>query len=229
MSSPDPVSILILLAANGYAADILACASLTRDPDLWSYLARVPIGQSELTWLHEAAALGHLDRVRFLCDTARAPLEAISLTDRFCKCRRTALLQAFVSDQEGAVEVLKKHGANIDVVNPYWSFLHQVVSVGDASTTMLLLKYGANPNTLTRYHLESPLTILCRYLLAKKSKKTRYFECVYLLLKAGADPNLLDAAGISPIAMLVESLHSFTPDSVAARILLLMKTAAAKT
>ena len=32
----DAVAILILVAANGFIADIIACATLTRDPDLWS-------------------------------------------------------------------------------------------------------------------------------------------------------------------------------------------------
>ena len=39
-SAIDPISILILVAANGYACDIVVCSSLSRDPDLQSYLVK---------------------------------------------------------------------------------------------------------------------------------------------------------------------------------------------
>ena len=58
----DPITILILCAANGYAADIQRAGCLSRDPDLWSYLAKAPVGRRGNTWLHGAARLGHADR-----------------------------------------------------------------------------------------------------------------------------------------------------------------------
>ena len=85
----DPISVLILTAANGYARDIVQCASLNRDPDLLGYLLKVRFGfpvqyddegrllfakHGKYTWLIAAAALGHTDIVRFLCDLD-APLE----------------------------------------------------------------------------------------------------------------------------------------------------------
>ena len=64
----DPITILILVADNGFAADLVACGSLTRDPDQLSYLARVAIGRNERTLLMAACALAHVARVRELCD-----------------------------------------------------------------------------------------------------------------------------------------------------------------
>ena len=62
----DPIAILILCVANGFAGDLLPAASLTGDPDFWSYLVNAPNGLYRRTWLEAAAALGHSERVRFL-------------------------------------------------------------------------------------------------------------------------------------------------------------------
>ena len=79
----DPVTILILVCANGYTADVASCASrLSKDRDLWSYLCS-PKAKGGSHWLAAAAAaaLGHVDRVRFLIDVG-APLEARSRASR---------------------------------------------------------------------------------------------------------------------------------------------------
>ena len=59
----DPLVILILVAANGYAADLapVACC-LSRDPDLWGYLSNTALGTNQRSWLEAAAALGHRRR-----------------------------------------------------------------------------------------------------------------------------------------------------------------------
>ena len=76
-SGPDPITILILVAANGYATDIVPAGVLCRDPDLWSYLVRVPRGKNRLTLLHAAAARGDVERTRILCRMG-APVDAFS-------------------------------------------------------------------------------------------------------------------------------------------------------
>ena len=61
------VTILNLLVMNGFADAGMEIPLLTRDPDVWNSLARRARGPNAHTWLHAAAALGHTQRVAFLC------------------------------------------------------------------------------------------------------------------------------------------------------------------
>ena len=63
----DPIGILILVAANGYAPELVACGAVSRDPELGSYLVRARRGPYAVTLLHFAAFLGDAERVRALC------------------------------------------------------------------------------------------------------------------------------------------------------------------
>ena len=40
---------------------------LPRHPDLWGYLVEARVGPHQQSWLHAASALGHVERIRFLC------------------------------------------------------------------------------------------------------------------------------------------------------------------
>ena len=101
----DPIAILILVAQNGYAPTINAgVASLSRDPDLWSCLARVKMG-AKRTWLHAASDLGHTNRVRFLCDVGTAMLEVRDASVHASSGRNTALNRA--AARLGNVEVVR--------------------------------------------------------------------------------------------------------------------------
>ena len=83
---PDPIVILILVAANGYANDIAAAvAPLSRDPDLWSYLVKCRLGRVGYTFLHAAAALGHTEMLSFLC---AAGAEVSAVTTHPCRLAR---------------------------------------------------------------------------------------------------------------------------------------------
>ena len=116
----DPIKILLLCAQNGYVGDIIAAASLTADPDLWSYFKRVRLGRSKvMTWLTVAAAMGHDTRVTWLLDSG-APLEE--------------------RDSVGAQSIYQRNGDAYYKMTP----LGWAVSYGRASTVRLLVERGAD-------------------------------------------------------------------------------------
>ena len=67
MNPIDPVTIFILLPADGFTRELSpGVAPTCADPDLWGYLAKCRSFPHDQTWLHAAAALGHTERFRFL-------------------------------------------------------------------------------------------------------------------------------------------------------------------
>ena len=191
-SSSDAVAILILVAANGFSSDLAHCASVTRDPDFWSYLARAHIGPNKQSWLHAAAALGHTERVAFLCDVAGAPLEAVdSRRDSFndwlgCGCR--PLMWAAACNHDDAVTVLLQRGANINAGNfNGYTALHKAAMRGCVDTARVLLTNGADVDVCPMSY--TPLAILMAYsgeVTMTPAVRCDYVACAALLIDAGA-------------------------------------------
>ena len=163
----DPVTILTLVAANGYAADLLPCASLTRDPDWWSYLVRVPRGDSGLTLLHAAAFRGDFERARALLDLGALP-NALALENHHttgqCATPLHACINGFMncntfgssSPHLATARTLLERGADIDARDAYRRDplfqLSALIFSGRLLTFVsefisLLLDWGADPNT----------------------------------------------------------------------------------
>ena len=161
----DPIWVFIRLAENGYASDIQAVASLSRDPELWSYLARSPRGDEEFptTWLHAAAALGHTDRISFLVGVG-ASLEAPATN-----FDDTPLHTAARSGQAASLAALSEHGAVVDAFN-YCECtpLHRAAESCSLQCTRLLLEAGADASLLCQGNEDgwtsSALVHACYYL-----------------------------------------------------------------
>ena len=200
---PHPISILILVAANGYAEDIAQCACLlSRDPDFWSYLVAVPIGRHRFTWLQAAASLGHIDRVAFLCDVG-APLEwkdsaPERLVERFFYCGgKTALARACMEGHTDMVTLLLARGANVNAVDAGgFTPIYNAVLKRKAPIVQVLVNKGADISC-REY---SPL----HYLSSEPPRGTGTWtpedEAIMIcLVGAGAGINQLDCIGRTPL------------------------------
>ena len=149
----DPISILIRLAENGYGPDIyVACATMTNDPDLWSYLVLEPwpLGREHRTRLHHAAWVGDAQRVTYLCDLAAAKLS--SLLEKKTRWGDTALhecVRGYMMEQSPArldtLGVLIARGADINVLDGmgHSPLSRSLMSQDTFELTRMLLDAGA--------------------------------------------------------------------------------------
>jgi ankyrin repeat protein len=100
----------------------------------------------------------------------------------------TALMVAARNGHKKTCELLLKHNANVDAQNQYnCTALTFAACNGHAQICTLLLQHGANPNTLD--DLQMPILINC--IESEDSTDERIHKCVEILLKYGADVNLL--------------------------------------
>ena len=178
----DPIHILILVAANGYAADIQHFAVYVRDPDLMSYVVDCQMGRHDHTRLQAAAALGHIERVSVLC-TAGAQLEATDTKSRYrthSHCivahrrpdgLRTALHWASLRGHSGVVSLLILLGAKIDSLTlAGLTPLHEAACEGFAEVVRVLAENGANVNATTStamWFRLTPLTFVSAMIWAR--------------------------------------------------------------
>ena len=180
----DPVTILILTAANGYAADLVPCGVFCRDPDLWSYLVKAPRGKFGKTPLHCSAFWGDVERARVLLELG-APLEAWS---KDLVCGSTPLLACIEGaayfntrneDYLALVRMLLDNGCQTkggpDSPLQLATFRYQM------GIARLLLDRGADVNEDNG----GPLCSACRRL---------HPEAVSFLLANGADVNAVSTA-----------------------------------
>ena len=191
-SHVDAITILILLAANGFTGDITACASLSGDRDLWSYLVKCPIGLHKHTWLHAACALGHIDRVGFLCDVG-ARIEAVDQPKatfyRGEGGRHTPLQRAAMCGHAYVIGALLSRGADVLARNPAeMSALDHAVRGGWVAAVRALIDGGA--------HIDWNVTDLSPLLHLKWAPTAQYVPgrdpcaIVAMLLEAGASSDV---------------------------------------
>ena len=214
----DGVLIAICLAQNGYTCDL---ALVSRDPELWSYLAARPVGRTvpskALTWLHAAAALGHEDRVRFLCSPAvHAPLNAVNVGNLYNRERGrglTPLGYAIEHARAGVVDALWALGAR-KVENPSDSYPN-VTALGMAAqfarTDIVagLLSFGADPDEVHELSQDgmTPLHVAVKMASEQQEDDVKWSSNAAVataLLNSGANVNAVSSVGNTPLHIALE-------------------------
>ena len=111
-----------------------------------------------------------------------------------------ALLYAAVRDHDRAVAALLEHGVDSNEEHDGHTPLHMAASHGSLQTVGLLLKHGANPNTIP-----SGCTITPVHVAAKQGK----YDIVSALLAHGADPNLPNGDRVFTSPLLAAAKRGF--------------------
>ncbi|XP_026458567.1 ankyrin-1-like [Papaver somniferum] len=125
------------------------------------------------TPLHHAVIKGHFDTVRYL-------LEKGANADASNNRNIAALHFAAKSGDAKIITLLLSKGVRLDIATRYGTALQCAASLGHRDAVKMLLDHGANPNVVSSEDVFKPLISA---IIAKS------WECVELLLQAGADPN----------------------------------------
>ncbi|CAI5794975.1 rabankyrin-5 isoform X1 [Podarcis lilfordi] len=103
---------------------------------------------------------------------------------------------------ESIATTLVNHKADVDMVDKKgWSLLHKAIQRGDKFAASFLVKNGARVNAATLGDQETPLHLVASY-SPKKHKPDIMAEMAQIaesLLKAGANPNMQDSKGRTPL------------------------------
>lgn len=129
--------------------------------------------------MHEAAARGDAEAVRRL---AGAGLDAPD------EKGLTPLVLAIQNSHPELVELLLQLGANPNAGG--WTALHEAALMGDVASVQTLLKFKADPNRREKQNSGTPLHVACFQ---------GQTEICRLLLRAGAQINLRDGEGLTPL------------------------------
>nr|XP_056721279.1 rabankyrin-5 [Euleptes europaea] len=103
---------------------------------------------------------------------------------------------------ESIATTLVSHKADVDMVDKRgWSLLHKAIQRGDKFAAHFLVKNGARVNAATLGDQETPLHLVASYNPKKHTpdvmaEMAQIAEC---LLKAGANPNMQDIQGRTPL------------------------------
>lgn len=154
--------------------------------------------------LHTACAKGDVEAVQTALE-AGAPVDAPD-----SRTGDTPLLAACWCGAADVTALLLAAGASAILANTYGQApLHAACAHrSGAGSVALLLKHGADVNTITKGDRRTALHNACEYALP---------EAVMLLLSAGAQPAVLTRAGASPL-----SLAKARGDGTAGQLVLLL-------
>jgi len=132
----------------------------------------------------------------------------ISLTDPKVKsCLYEHLLYAGEAKNPVVVDLLIRHGADVDFDEDGETALHMTAQDGELDSTRLLLKAGAQVD-LIHHPGGTPL-----HLASEEGNA----EIAFALTEAGADPEILDDSGRTPLH---RAAGSETPDVAVGRVLI---------
>ncbi|MCL7044833.1 hypothetical protein MKW94_000997, partial [Papaver nudicaule] len=141
-----------------------------------------------ITPLYHAIFEGGLDTVRYLLEKGA---NADSLEDEVFPPLHSA---ARIGDTK-MITLLLSRGARVDVATREGTALREAACNGQRDAVKVLLDHGANPNLATRECMHRPLI---------SAISVKSWECVELLLQAGADPNAVPHGHSSPLALVAE-------------------------
>ncbi|MCL7032641.1 hypothetical protein MKW94_027747, partial [Papaver nudicaule] len=137
-----------------------------------------------ITPLYHAIFEGHLDTVRYL-------LENGAYADASSDANYTPLRCAAESGDIKIITLLLSRGARVDVASRSGTALQEAAFNGHRDAVKVLLDHGANPNVAIGLYTYIPLF---------SAISAKSWECVELLLQAGADPNAV-SYGYTPLAI----------------------------
>lgn len=142
--------------------------------------------------LEEAVKRGLADEVKRMIENGKAA---------DCKSKNEALLWAIMAEQVDVVAILLEHGADSKgYLNECSSALHIAAEFENSQITKLLIKYGADVNSLDVVGT----SVLIRSIDAEGSTGMHRdtppdSDVTKILLDAGADPSLPCADGDTPL------------------------------
>jgi ankyrin repeat protein len=185
-------------AANDFGATALYAAAANADPTLTVKLIgagadpNTPLTSGE-TPLMEAAGRGNLEVVRALLAGKADPNAKDS------KAGQTPLMWAAQQRHTSVVEELIKSGANVGTGSKSgFTPLMFAAQQGDVDTARVLIGAGAKPNEA------QPKTNITPLIIASAMVHPKMVE---LLLDNGANPNVVEWMGYSPLGWVVRDSH----------------------
>ena len=167
-------------AMDGHLNCVKALVEAKADPSL------LEISDMKST-LALAASHGHSDVVEYL-------LKQACDVDSLDRLNKPPLYDAVLHRQTACAKVLIDHGADLIVRNPQGhSLLHIAAMTGDCATLELLLKSGISVDD-PGCGVGTPLLCAAEY---------HHQECGRILLEAGANPDIKNDDGKTPLVVLI--------------------------
>ena len=171
------------LIQDVFQGDVASVRSLLNDKHVNVNVNRVTEGG--WTALTAACFEGYDDIAELLLD------HGADTEIKVCCRNGTALMMACQNDHVSTVELLLKFGANAYEIGTIgWCPLHWACAQGYTSIVTMLMERGVNPNGFFKVSKAVPLHIACR---------NGNIKCVHELLLYGANVNILDGEGKTPI------------------------------
>ncbi|XP_077447830.1 rabankyrin-5 [Stigmatopora argus] len=109
---------------------------------------------------------------------------------------------------ESIATTLVNNKADVDMVDPSgWSLLHKAIQRGDEFASVFLIRHSAQVNAATVGAVETPLHLVCSFSPKKHSGEVMsgMASIAEALLKAGANPNMQNSKGRTPLHEAVAS------------------------
>ncbi|KAK7925651.1 hypothetical protein WMY93_007961 [Mugilogobius chulae] len=109
---------------------------------------------------------------------------------------------------ESIATTLVNNKADVDMVDQSgWSLLHKAIQRGDEFASIFLIRHSAQVNAATVGAVETPLHLVCSFSPKKHSAEVMagMAQIAEALLKAGANPNMQNSKGRTPLHEAVTS------------------------